>query len=95
MITAIPASDCRWLSQTGDDRPTGGGASGGPGEQPQRNPNSGVAAAYTLAGSVVAGLGIGLLIDRKAGTAPKWTIGMTLLFLGVGLYHLVREAFRK
>ncbi len=95
MIPAITAADCLWLNQAGDDREPSAGAPGDAGGTPPGNPYSGVGAAYTLVGSVVAGLGIGWLIDHSAGTSPKWTVGLTMLFLGVGLYQLVREALRK
>ncbi len=83
------------MNQAGDSRPGGAPSTGDDGDKPPTNPYSGMGSAYTLAGSVVAGLLIGWLIDRSTGASPKWTVGMTMLFLGVGLYHLVREAFRK
>ncbi|MBA3687117.1 MAG: AtpZ/AtpI family protein [Planctomycetes bacterium] len=95
MIPAISASECRWLSQSGDDRPTGAAPSGEGGAPPPPSPYSGIGAAYTLAGSVVAGLVIGWSIDHATGTSPRWTVAVTMLFLGVGLYQLVREALRK
>jgi hypothetical protein len=95
MYPALTASDCRWLSQAGDDRPSPAPPSSEGGPTPPNAPYSGVGAAYTLAGSVVAGLIIGWLIDRSTGASPKWTVGMTMLFLVVGLYQLVREALRK
>ncbi len=93
MIPAIPAiipSDCRWLSQSGDDRPTG--SAGGPGDdKPPANPYKGVGSAYVLVASVLLGLGIGWAIDNATGRSPLWTLGMTALFTVAGLYHVVRD----
>ena len=93
MQPSATVDDCRWLSQTGDDHPASAPSDGG--GKPPPNPYSGVGAAYVLAGSVLVGLGIGWLIDRNTGATPKWTVGMTMLFLGVGLYQMVKEALRK
>lgn len=50
--------------------------------------------ATTLSGSVVAGVGLGYLIDRAAGTAPRWTAILGFVFLATGMYQLIKESSR-
>jgi F0F1-type ATP synthase assembly protein I len=49
-----------------------------------------------LAGVImtVIGAGIGWSIDRAAGTAPRWTIGLSLACFALGVYGVVREVRR-
>jgi F0F1-type ATP synthase assembly protein I len=50
-----------------------------------------------LAGSVVAGMVIGLLVDRAAGTSPAFTlvgIALGIVAGGVGFWFRVRSALR-
>jgi F0F1-type ATP synthase assembly protein I len=50
-----------------------------------------------LAGSVVAGMVIGLLVDRAAGTSPAFTlvgIALGIVAGGVGFWLRVRAALR-
>ncbi|MFW5828662.1 MAG: AtpZ/AtpI family protein [Planctomycetota bacterium] len=60
-------------------------------ERRERSPLSGIAAGYTLLGSIAVGLLIGWSIDVWADTAPLWTALMSVLFIAAGLYHLVRD----
>ncbi|HYE05129.1 MAG TPA: AtpZ/AtpI family protein [Planctomycetota bacterium] len=52
-------------------------------------------ALYTMMGAVGLGVGGGWALDRHLGTSPRWLIGLSMLGLVVGFYHLVREAMRK
>jgi F0F1-type ATP synthase assembly protein I len=50
-----------------------------------------------LAGAVIAGLVLGLLADRAAGTSPTWTlvgIGLGIVFGIVGFYLRVRSVLK-
>ena len=50
-----------------------------------------------LAGAVVAGLVIGLVIDDQAGTSPAFTlagIGLGIILGGIGFWLRVRAALR-
>jgi F0F1-type ATP synthase assembly protein I len=47
-----------------------------------------------LVGSMVSCLLAGLLIDRKAGTSPTWTLVCSLVGIAVGIYLVVREGNR-
>ena len=50
-----------------------------------------------LAGAVIAGLVLGLLADRAAGTSPTWTlvgIGLGIVFGVVGFYLRVRSVLK-
>ncbi len=50
-----------------------------------------------LAGAVVAGLVLGLLVDRAAGTSPTWTlvgIGLGILAGVVGFWLRVRSVLK-
>jgi len=74
--------DPRERRRDGSDREEGG------------DPRSRIAVAYLLPASLLIGLGIGFAIDRWQGTAPKWTVAMTLVFMAVGFYHLIKESRR-
>ncbi len=52
------------------------------------------AAAASMAGTVGAGVVIGLLIDRAYGTKPAWTLGLGLFGLVVSLYLVIKETLR-
>jgi F0F1-type ATP synthase assembly protein I len=50
-----------------------------------------------LAGAVVAGLVLGMLADRAAGTSPTWTlvgIGLGIVFGVIGFYLRVRSVLK-
>lgn len=48
--------------------------------------------AFTLAGAVVLGVLLGQYIDERVGNeTPYWTAGLSLLFLLVGMYSVLRE----
>ncbi|MBA3709490.1 MAG: AtpZ/AtpI family protein [Planctomycetes bacterium] len=53
-----------------------------------------VVATSTIVGSVLTGLGIGYLIDRAAGTSPRWTVAMLVLFVAGGLYAMIRGSIK-
>lgn len=57
-------------------------------------PNRAVGGPYLMLASVLLGVGIGYLLDRNYLTTPRWTVGLGLLGIAVGLYHAVREASR-
>lgn len=54
----------------------------------------GFASAWMVLGAAPAGLLIGYLIDRAAGTTPWWALGLSLLFLAVSLYQLVKDSLK-
>lgn len=62
--------------------------------RPPAPPQRGIGAAWLMAGSMALGVGLGLALDRHFGTSPRWTIGMSMLFLVVGVYQTIREANR-
>lgn len=51
----------------------------------------GFANAWMVLGAAPAGLLIGYFIDRAYGTTPWWMLGLSLLFLAVSLYQLVKD----
>ena len=75
-------------------------------QQPERRPDGqgkpqdngswhrGFANAWMVLGAAPAGLAIGYVIDRNFGTAPWWMLGLSLLFLAVSLYQLVKDSFK-
>lgn len=75
-------------AEPGQDAPAP--KAGGPAGGPQR----GVGAAWLMAGSAILGVGLGQAIDRYFGTTPTWTIALSMLFIGVGIYQTIREASR-
>lgn len=52
----------------------------------------GFANAWMVLGAAPAGLLIGYFIDRAAGTTPWFMLGLSLLFLAVSLYQLVKDS---
>ena len=58
----------------------------------QRRSQRGFASAWMLLGSAPTGLLIGYAIDRAAGTQPTWMISLSLLFLALALYQLIRDS---
>lgn len=54
----------------------------------------GFANVWMLVGAAPAGLALGYFIDRTYGTAPWWMLGLSLLFLAVSLYQLVKDSFK-
>ena len=77
-----------------------GAGDGGSGATPARDvakttqPNRAVGGPYLMLASVLLGVGIGYLLDRNYLTSPRWTVGLGLVGIAVGLYHAVREASR-
>jgi F0F1-type ATP synthase assembly protein I len=53
-----------------------------------------IGALYTMIGALALGVGGGWAIDRHFGTAPGWTVGLAMVGMIVGFYHLVRETMR-
>jgi F0F1-type ATP synthase assembly protein I len=45
---------------------------------------------YLLLGSAIAGLVVGWLIDRSAGTSPRWTLIVPAVFLASSIVSLIR-----
>lgn len=54
----------------------------------------GFANAWMVLGAAPSGLLIGYFIDRAYGTAPWWMLGLSLTFLAVSLYQLVKDAWK-
>jgi len=54
----------------------------------------GFANVWMLIGAAPAGLAIGYFIDRAYGTSPWWMLGLSLLFLAVSLYQLVKDSMK-
>ncbi|HEX3135864.1 MAG TPA: AtpZ/AtpI family protein [Planctomycetota bacterium] len=54
----------------------------------------GFANVWMLVGAAPAGLAIGYFIDRAYGTTPWWMLGLSLLFLAVSLYQLVKDSWK-
>lgn len=52
----------------------------------------GFASAWMVLGAAPAGLLLGYFIDRAAGTSPAWMLGLSLLFLAVSLYQLIKDS---
>lgn len=65
----------------------GGGPGGGPALR-------GIGAPYIMVASVVLGLAIGLSLDAWLTTLPWCTIACSILFIVVGMYHMVKEGTR-
>jgi len=60
-----------------------------PADQPSNGPS--VPIGFMVAGSEMASFTLlGLLIDYLAGTMPGFTIGLTLLGVGVAFWHLFK-----
>lgn len=68
-----------------DRRPATGG-------QQDHGWQRGFASAWMVLGAAPAGLLLGYLIDRAAGTSPAWMLGLSLLFLAVSLYQLIKDS---
>lgn len=54
----------------------------------------GFANVWMLVGAAPAGLAIGYVIDRAYGTSPWWMLCLSLLFLAVSLYQLVKDSWK-
>lgn len=79
------------------DRDESAGPASSPGQKPapqQGGPFRGVGSAYVLLGATLVGVGIGLAVDRWLGSAPKALITCSILFIGAGLYQVVKESQR-
>ncbi len=55
------------------------------------SPFKGLAAGYMMIASVLVGGAIGYAIDHHWQTTPWWSLGMSIAFLIVGFYHIVKE----
>ena len=55
----------------------------------------GILASYALIGAVIALGGLGFIIDRFADTAPWFLIVGLLAGVGIGLYNLLKTAWRR
>lgn len=65
------------------------------GQQDQQHSwQRGFANVWMLVGAAPAGLAIGYFIDRAYGTSPWWMLGLSLLFLAVSLYQLVKDSWK-
>jgi F0F1-type ATP synthase assembly protein I len=60
----------------------------------QRTWLAGMGAAWSMIGSVVIGLGLGLSLDRWLGSLPWATLACSLVFLAGGVYMVIREGSR-
>jgi len=84
--------------QQRDGRPVETGTDGN--KDGNKNGNSdhswqrGFANVWMVLGAAPAGLLIGYFIDRAYGTSPWWMLGLSLLFLAVSLYQLVKDSFK-
>lgn len=63
-------------------------------QRPAPPPFAGMAAAYLPIAGVAVGAGIGWLIDRSAGTLPRWTLILAIVFGAAGIYHMIKEGRR-
>jgi len=70
------------------------GSDPGSGSKPPPVPGRGLGAPYMMLASVLLGVGIGYALDRHFLTSPRWTAGLGMLGIVVGIYHAVREASR-
>lgn len=59
---------------------------------PSGSPYRGLGSGYLMVGSLVVGLSLGFALDNYYGSEPKALIICSLLFIGFGMYHVVREA---
>jgi F0F1-type ATP synthase assembly protein I len=50
----------------------------------------GYALAWGVLGAAPTGLFIGYFIDQHFGTTPAWMLGLSLLFLALSLYQLIK-----
>ncbi len=50
----------------------------------------GYASAWVVLGAAPTGLFIGYFIDQHFGTNPAWMLGLSLLFLALSLYQLIK-----
>jgi uncharacterized membrane protein len=73
----------------GDDHGRATGSTG-----PAKKSPGAVGGPYLMLSAVLLGVGIGYALDRHYLTTPRWTAGLGLLGIAVGLYHAVREASR-
>jgi len=69
---------------------SGPGSSQQPSQQ-QKSWQRGFASAWMVLGAAPSGLLIGYFIDQAYGTTPGWMLGLSLLFLGVSLYQLIKD----
>jgi hypothetical protein len=101
MIPVSAAGAFAVFAASGDGQPPPRGTGQPPADDGRLPPparpspsNSSLGAAYILIAAVLIGLGLGYLIDQHYGTLPWWTLGMSLLWLAVGFYHLLKEGSR-
>lgn len=55
---------------------------------------AGMGAAWSMIGSVVIGLVLGMSLDRWLGTMPWGTLSCSLAFMAGGIYMVIREGSR-
>lgn len=78
------------------DHPSGSPLTGGSNQKPS-GPSKDrriMMLATTITGSVLTGLLLGWFLDRHFDTAPRFTVGLSFLFLVSGMYQLIKEASR-
>jgi F0F1-type ATP synthase assembly protein I len=75
-------------SQVDRQRPEGGKPTDRHGWQ------RGFANAWMVLGAAPSGLLLGYFIDRAYGTSPWWMLGLSLLFLAVSLYALIKDSLK-
>jgi F0F1-type ATP synthase assembly protein I len=73
---------------------SGAGKSAGKTPTDSHSWQRGFANVWMLVGAAPAGLAIGYFIDRASGTTPWWMLGLSLLFLAVSLYQLVKDSWK-
>lgn len=78
--------------QRPDHRPEGHGKIQDQGAGDRGGWHRGFANAWMVLGAAPSGLLIGWFIDRAYGTTPWWMLGLSLLFLAVSLYQLVKDS---
>ncbi|MBA3698218.1 MAG: AtpZ/AtpI family protein [Planctomycetes bacterium] len=93
------AATCTFTMTTDDDqqsdrRPASHGEKAPDGTPDRGGWQRGFANAWMVLGAAPAGLAIGYVIDRTYDTSPWWMLGLSLLFLAVSLYQLVKDSFK-
>lgn len=81
----------RYLDMTADDHQDRSTEQKNAGKQSWQR---GFANAWMVLGAAPSGLLIGYFVDRAYGTAPWWMLGLSLTFLAVSLYQLVKDSWK-
>jgi|GEM_PF-4402572 len=73
--------------------PTGKAGGGGTSRDDHSRSDTfkGIGTAYLLVGSMLVGVLLGYVIDRWLDSAPVGMIISSILFIGVGMYHMIRS----